>query len=91
MVCVPTYQPLIVTSHSINSINIIISIMNRTPIVKLQWLAPNNVDVYVKCESENPGGSHRFWFILHVCPSVGHQSRLLVVPTLFHVYYLNLL
>ena len=35
----------------------ILETIGRTPIVKLQKMAPQGVDVYVKLESENPGGS----------------------------------
>ena len=35
----------------------ILKTIGRTPIVKLQRLAPKNVDVYVKLEAANPGGS----------------------------------
>ena len=38
--------------------NSIIETIGRTPIVKLQKMSPKEgVDVYVKLESENPGGS----------------------------------
>jgi len=35
----------------------ILDCIGKTPIVKLRRLAPKDVNVYVKCESENPGGS----------------------------------
>jgi len=35
----------------------ILDTIGRTPIVKLQRMAPAGVNVYVKLESENPGGS----------------------------------
>ena len=35
----------------------ILDTIGQTPIVKLQKLAPDGVNVYVKLESENPGGS----------------------------------
>lgn len=35
----------------------IIDTIGRTPIIKLQKLAPEGVNVYAKLESENPGGS----------------------------------
>ena len=31
--------------------------VGETPIVKLQRMAPEGINVFVKCESENPGGS----------------------------------
>ena len=31
--------------------------IGKTPIVKLQKIGPKDVDIYVKLESENPGGS----------------------------------
>ena len=31
--------------------------VGETPIVKLQRMAPAGIDVYVKCEAANPGGS----------------------------------
>ncbi|MGI2029916.1 pyridoxal-phosphate dependent enzyme [Endozoicomonas acroporae] len=37
--------------------NNIIDTIGRTPIVKLNSIAPNNIDIYVKLESFNPGGS----------------------------------
>lgn len=35
----------------------ILDTIGRTPVVKLQRLAPDNVTLYVKVESFNPGGS----------------------------------
>ena len=35
----------------------ILATIGRTPIVRLQRLAPKNVTIYVKCEFFNPGGS----------------------------------
>jgi hypothetical protein len=35
----------------------IIQTIGQTPIIKLQRMSPKGVDVYVKLESENPGGS----------------------------------
>lgn len=36
----------------------IVDTIGNTPIVKLQRMSPKKgVDIYVKCESENPGGS----------------------------------
>lgn len=35
----------------------IIDTIGQTPIVKLQRMAPEGVNVYLKLESENPGGS----------------------------------
>ena len=35
----------------------ILDCIGRTPIVKLNKMAPAGVDVYVKCEAENPGSS----------------------------------
>ena len=35
----------------------IVDVIGQTPIVKLQRMGPPGVDVYVKCENNNPGGS----------------------------------
>ena len=35
----------------------ILDVIGQTPIVKLQRMGPPGVDVYVKCENNNPGGS----------------------------------
>ncbi len=37
--------------------NNVLETVGRTPIVKLNSLAPKGVEVYVKIESFNPGGS----------------------------------
>jgi threonine synthase len=54
-----TDLPFSLTSAKRSSIHeSIVDTIGNTPIVKLQRMSPKKgVDIYVKCESENPGGS----------------------------------
>ena len=40
-----------------NKFNSILETIGNTPVVKISSIAPNNVNLYVKLESFNPGGS----------------------------------
>lgn len=57
--CFMTDLPFSLTSAKRSSIHeSIVDTIGNTPIVKLQRMSPKKgVDIYVKCESENPGGS----------------------------------
>lgn len=56
--------------------NNILDVVGRTPIVKLNAIAPDNVDIYVKIESFNPGGSVKDRLALSVILDAENRGEL---------------